>query len=106
LSTVLADDLRNGGAEYHIKELRLAYRSRMNLSPFTWEMKPTPFVANYLLLARAEGVLRRHKFHLYSSRDMMTVSESKSLFDTTVVPNSANVCLPDNTMLEVISDYF
>ncbi|KAJ7192556.1 hypothetical protein GGX14DRAFT_479850, partial [Mycena pura] len=65
---------------YHIKELRLAYRSRSNLYPFTWDIaRPTPLVSNYLLLALAEGVLRRHKNNPRTPPNMMAVSESPSL---------------------------
>ncbi|KAF7299385.1 hypothetical protein MIND_00887800 [Mycena indigotica] len=59
---VLSDLLHlplNGGVEYHIKELRLAYRSRKNRSLFTWDIaRPTRLVANYNLLGRAEGILK------------------------------------------------
>ncbi|KAJ6617189.1 hypothetical protein B0H10DRAFT_1948567 [Mycena sp. CBHHK59/15] len=72
-------NLRNGGVPYHIKELRLAYRSRMNLSPFTWDIiRSTPFVTNYLLLARAEGALRRHRDNPRTRPNMMTRDDPDS----------------------------
>lgn len=93
-NAVLTDSLRNGGVAYHIKELRLAYRSRMNLSPVTWQItRSTPFVTNYLLLARAEGALRRHRNYPHTRPNMMTVSEFESLFSTRVVPDSGKVGL-------------
>ncbi|KAF9064860.1 hypothetical protein BDP27DRAFT_1425361 [Rhodocollybia butyracea] len=47
---------------YFIQELRLAYRSNAHNSPWTWDIRnPTPFVSNYVVLARAEGVLKSHR---------------------------------------------
>ncbi|KAJ7882583.1 hypothetical protein B0H14DRAFT_1466375 [Mycena olivaceomarginata] len=81
---------KNGGVGYHIKELRLAYRSRMNFSLFPWDIThSTPFVNNYLLLGRAEGALRCHRNNPRTPSDMMTVSES-DWFTTRVDPDSAN----------------
>ncbi|KAJ7290659.1 hypothetical protein C8J57DRAFT_1213298 [Mycena rebaudengoi] len=66
-------NLRDFGVPYHIKELRLAYRSRMNSSLFTWDItRSTPFVDNYLLLARTEGALKRHRNNPRIHPNMMT----------------------------------
>lgn len=93
LNTVLTDSLRYGGVPYHIKELRLAYRSRMNFSLFPWDIiHSTPFVNNYLLLGRAEGALRCHRNNPHTPSNMMTVSEP-NWFMTRVDPDSANVRL-------------
>ncbi|KAJ7117539.1 hypothetical protein C8R44DRAFT_854400 [Mycena epipterygia] len=79
----------NGGVSYHIKELRLAYRSRMYFSIFPWDIThPTPLVFNYTLLARAEGALRRHRDNPLSRSNVITVRES-SLF-MMVDPDSSN----------------
>ncbi|KAJ7466278.1 hypothetical protein B0H11DRAFT_2240003 [Mycena galericulata] len=82
-------NLRNGGVEYHIKELRLAYRSRIYFSIFPWDiLHPTPLVSNYCLLARAESALRHHRNNPYIRSDVITVKES-SLFKM-VDPDSGN----------------
>jgi hypothetical protein len=79
---------KNGGVAYHIKELRLAYRSRMYYSIFPWDIRrPTPLVSNYTLLARAEGALRRHN-NLHARSKAITVRESKLFMD--VDPDSGN----------------
>ncbi|KAJ7452734.1 hypothetical protein B0H11DRAFT_2072801 [Mycena galericulata] len=65
MEQVMHDLLRlpkNGGVEYHIKELRLAYRSRISYSISPWDIiHPTPLVSNYCLLARTESALRHHR---------------------------------------------
>ncbi|KAK7059861.1 hypothetical protein R3P38DRAFT_2838260 [Favolaschia claudopus] len=54
-----------GGAQVFIKELRMAYRCRVNNERMNWHYDrvngDTPFVANYILLARAERALKRHR---------------------------------------------
>ncbi|KAJ7257562.1 hypothetical protein B0H12DRAFT_1111250 [Mycena haematopus] len=66
MEQVLSDLLhlpKNGGVVVYIKEVRLAYRSRMNSQSMVWDIPggATPFVFNYIVLARAEGALRRHR---------------------------------------------
>lgn len=55
-------DFRVKNPPHFIKELRLAYRSNAYAAIWTWEIKnPTPFVCNYVVLARAEGALEGHR---------------------------------------------
>jgi hypothetical protein len=92
LNTVLTDSLRNGGVGYHIKELRLAYRSEKYSSILPWGTLPIPFMSNYTLLARAERALRRHTDNRYPRSNVITVRES-SLFPV-FDPDSGNMVDP------------
>ncbi|KAJ7643965.1 hypothetical protein FB45DRAFT_284661 [Roridomyces roridus] len=74
--------------QHHIILLRLAYRSRFHkFSLVAWYVRrPTHFVINYLLLARAEGAMEYHN-RINASR--MAVGEFE-LFPGLDSPNTSN----------------
>ncbi|KAJ6592591.1 hypothetical protein B0H19DRAFT_1224494 [Mycena capillaripes] len=86
----LLDMPEYGGVSYFIKELRLAYRSRMYFSIFPWDIShPTPLVSNYTLLARAEGALRSYRNNPRTRSNVITVKEL-GFFFMRVDPDSGN----------------